>query len=250
MIVLARYAEASLCGGASEGGGRNGQQSAAGYPVSAMPELPGVGYLQPNQLQPNQQPVPMPQSQEPQQPPPAKAARYGSAFMGGRADSPHPTPSASLLPKRKAKRPRNPPSPLSKAPEVALVAKGLRLHLSSSSTGYRGVYEHSSGSFRAERCADGRRVFIGLYDTAVEAAVAYARAPVKTRVAVATDAGGLRLHLSSSSNTGYKGVREKAPGCFYATRQDEYLGAFDSAVEAAVAYARAVVEAPEAAMVA
>ena len=49
-----------------------GQQSAAGYPVSAMPPQywSSMGYyLQPNQLQPNQQPVPMPQSHEPQQPP-------------------------------------------------------------------------------------------------------------------------------------------------------------------------------------
>jgi len=56
----------------------------------------------------------------------------------------------------------------------------LRLHLSSSSaTGYRGVHELASGRFRAQGKASGRSgrvVSIGAFDTAVEAAVEYARA--------------------------------------------------------------------------
>ncbi|EOD29463.1 hypothetical protein EMIHUDRAFT_233966 [Emiliania huxleyi CCMP1516] len=51
------------------------------------------------------------------------------------------------------------------------------------------------------------------------------------------EAEGLKLHLSSRSSTGYKGVREMESGRFYAARkdggQDKYLGSFDSAVEAA-----------------
>ena len=60
---------------------------------------------------------------------------------------------------------------------------------------------------------------------------------------LATEAAGMRLHLSSSSATGYKGVRRDG-GRFQANicggGQADYLGAFDTAVEAAVAYARAV----------
>ena len=55
-------------------------------------------------------------------------------------------------------------------------AEGLRLHLSgSSSTRYKGVYEHS-GRFLAQRTVDGEKVSLGIFDTAMEAAAAYARA--------------------------------------------------------------------------
>ena len=52
------------------------------------------------------------------------------------------------------------------------------MHLSSnSSTGYMGVCEHpSSGRFQAQHRLAGKQVHLGLFDTAVEAAVAYARA--------------------------------------------------------------------------
>jgi len=60
---------------------------------------------------------------------------------------------------------------------VAEEAEGLRLHLSSSNaTGYRGVYEYSTGRFQAQHYVDGRRDSLGCFDTAVEAAAAYARA--------------------------------------------------------------------------
>ena len=65
-----------------------------------------------------------------------------------------------------------------------------------------------------------------------------------------TEAEGLRLHLSSSSSSGYKGVCRKSSGRFQAAVQrvaggrPVVLGSFDTAVEAAVAYARAAGEAP------
>ena len=82
----------------------------------------------------------------------------------------------------------------------------MRLHLSSScSTGYKGVWRQSSGRFQAR--LDGRLVSIGSFGTAVEAAVAYARAVGEYQPpAVAKEADGLRLHLFSSSSTGYKGT--------------------------------------------
>ena len=69
-------------------------------------------------------------------------------------------------------------------------AQGWRLHLSSrSSTGYAGVRKQeqasgsrgrrlpwASGRFAAYHTVDGRQIFIGFFDSAVEAAVAYARA--------------------------------------------------------------------------
>ncbi|EOD41433.1 hypothetical protein EMIHUDRAFT_448797 [Emiliania huxleyi CCMP1516] len=99
-------------------------------------------------------------------------------------------------------------------------AEGLRLHLSSSNaTGYKGVYEHS-GRFKAQRRVGGRLGSIGKFDTAVEAAVAYARAVGEYQPpappTVATEAEGLRLHLSSSGGTGYKGVARRPSGRFSA----------------------------------
>jgi len=73
-------------------------------------------------------------------------------------------------------------------------------------------------------------------------------AKCKTPVA---EAEGLQLHLSSKSATGYKGVRQDAGvlsgGGYRAGHMvggiSRHIGTFDTAVEAAVAYARAVVKA-------
>ncbi|EOD14494.1 hypothetical protein EMIHUDRAFT_196857 [Emiliania huxleyi CCMP1516] len=157
-----------------------------------------------------------------------------------------------------------PPTHREAAPAAPLVAEaeGLRLHLSSSSsTGYRGVWEQYPGIFGVRKCggrfqaahsAGGKQVHLGYFDTAVEAAVAYARAAGEYQPpalpTVATEAEGLRLHLSSSNATGYENVSRKG-GRFQAYRRVDgrqcYLGAFATAVEAAVVYARAVGEAPE-----
>ncbi|EOD25145.1 hypothetical protein EMIHUDRAFT_206274 [Emiliania huxleyi CCMP1516] len=138
------------------------------------------------------------------------------------------------------------------AAAVAAEAEGLRLHLSSSSsTGYKGVSRERS-RFRAQHHVDGKDVYLGSFDTAVEAAVAYARAvgeyqpPAQPPPTVAAEAEGLRLHLSTSSRTGYKNVsreRSRFRAQHHVDGKDVYLGSFDTAVEAAVAYARAVGEA-------
>ncbi|EOD22356.1 hypothetical protein EMIHUDRAFT_116813 [Emiliania huxleyi CCMP1516] len=140
----------------------------------------------------------------------------------------------------------HPARAVGEAPAEA-VAEGLRLHLSSSSSaGYKGVFTNS-GRFRAQRRLDGRLVSIGIFGTAVQAAVAYARAVGEYQPpTVVAEAEGLRLHLSSSSSTGYKGVTELASGRFRAQRKvdgkDVHIGSFATVVEAAVAYARAVGE--------
>ena len=78
-----------------------------------------------------------------------------------------------------------------------------RLHLSSrSSTGYAGVRKQeqasgsrgrrppwASGRFTAYHTVDGRQIFIGFFDSAVEAAVAYARAEGSVDGQVAPPAG-------------------------------------------------------------
>ena len=94
---------------------------------------------------------------------------------------------------------------------------------------------------------DGKEVYLGNFDTAVEAAVAYARAAGEYQhpapPTVATEADALRLHLSSITSTGYKGVhadRSRFRAEHRMGGKQVYLGTFDTAVEAAVAYARAV----------
>ena len=145
---------------------------------------------------------------------------------------------------------------------IVAEAEGLQLHLSSSSSsGYKGVVKRVSGRFEAQRKVGGRAVSLGTFDSAVEAAVAYARAvaaaaPVLMdsdneaaaallRVGVVAEAEGLRLHLSSNNSTGYRGVC-KVKGRFVAADQKGgkkvSFGCFGTAVEAAVAYARAVGE--------
>ena len=49
-----------------------------------------------------------------------------------------------------------------------------RLHLSASESGYKGVSRSGSRRFLARFC-DGSRKYLGTFETAVEAAVAYAR---------------------------------------------------------------------------
>ena len=68
-------------------------------------------------------------------------------------------------------------------------------------------------------------------------------------VAVVDEAEGLQLHLSASASSGYKGVSSIASGrwqarirCGHNHHNPLTLGTFDTAVEAAVAYAHAVNE--------
>ena len=56
-------------------------------------------------------------------------------------------------------------------------AEGYKLFLaghSNSTTGYLGVYKVGD-KFRAKREVDGKQIYLGIYDTAVDAAVAYAK---------------------------------------------------------------------------
>ena len=90
-------------------------------------------------------------------------------------------------------------------------AEGYKLHLSGkSATGYKGVCKESNGFFRAERYANNKTISLGVYSTAVEAAVAIAKRVKREPDMLCGDragGGGLQtLHLSSKNVSGYKGV--------------------------------------------
>ena len=154
---------------------------------------------------------------------------------------------------------------------VVTEAEGLTLHLSTtSSSGYKGV-SRKGARFVAVVTAAGETHRLGSYGTAVEAAVAVARhfeaAGAEAAAAagaaseaerretyvvdgdgVVTEAEGLRLHRSAKSETGYRHVhKQKQKFRAEVRRNDEGLilrGTYNTAVEAAVAVARAIGPAP------
>ena len=141
---------------------------------------------------------------------------------------------------------------------LVTAASGLTLHLSGkSATGYKGVYPLPSGRFEARLWIAGSAAHIGTYDTVVEAAVAYAQYVLRTdhdqedkqdegdsarEGTLVTQSEGLMLHTSERSSTGYKGVYPMPSGRrgFRAEFHGGQIGVFDTAREAAVAYARHV----------
>ena len=131
------------------------------------------------------------------------------------------------------KRAREPPTaappPTVARPAVIPVALVLeRCKRKPIATGYRGIsWEPTTRRYRAQRTHRGAIIMLGWFDTAVEGAVAYARAvgealePPEGRLAVAE---GLRLHLSRTNSTGYKGVYEDAHGTFQAQLRSSSMG--------------------------
>ena len=128
-------------------------------------------------------------------------------------------------------------------------AEGLTLQRSDNAAGYRGVYSvyrcRKTSPFKARVRRGGKQVNLGYYDTAEEAALAYARtpeaqeellnakpAPLKAEEALTqASAEGLTLERSEGA-AGYKGVRVDKRGdmrCPYEARlkrggKDLYLG--------------------------
>ena len=133
--------------------------------------------------------------------------------------------------------------------DEAVAKQAERLVLDEEGGQLIGVRKAPSGRYEAAHRVNGRKVQLGSFDTAVEAAVAYARAAGQAP-AVVTEADGLRLHVSSGHSTGFRCVYASDSGRYQARRdvegRDVFLGTYDTAVEAAVAYARAVGEAPAA----
>ena len=118
-------------------------------------------------------------------------------------------------------------------------------------TGYKGVALEPCGRFRAQGRLDGTNKYIGTFDTAVAAAVAYARFVQPAEAAAAaeegtdengvdedggggeervTEAEGMTLCMSSSNPTGYMGVETCKSGKFRAAHRGNKLGTFDTVV--------------------
>ena len=147
-------------------------------------------------------------------------------------------------------------------------AEDYNLFLSQkSATGYKGVSAYKNGRFCSQRYVDSEHRHLGTFQTAVEAAVAYAKDAAGDGVFPDTEANkdepsggdddkddrreqqqaedvappsadGYTLFLSKNA-TGFLGVY-KAGGRFIAQRRQHTLGKFSTAVEAAVAYAKDV----------
>ena len=91
------------------------------------------------------------------------------------------------------------------------------LRSSSTASGYAGVYQLPTGKFKASACFDGKSTHIGHFDTAIEAAVAYAK-HVAQNEEESEWVDGYRLFRSTNS-TGFMGVRELPNGRFEMRRR-------------------------------
>jgi hypothetical protein len=125
---------------------------------------------------------------------------------------------------------------------------------SNKAVGYRGVSKN--GKFKAGINIGGKNTYIGTYDTAKEAAIAYDRAVHKANQSKSLlnfpdmvhnlDVEPKRKTYKRSS-TGYKGVTEKANGKFVARfticKKTATIGNYDTAIKAALAYDQAAIKA-------
>ena len=146
---------------------------------------------------------------------------------------------------------------------AAAAAEGLELVPAfSNKTGFKGVSCKQFGKYDAMVRTKGTQIFLGTYATPEEAALHYARHIGKERAAAeaaeardkgepqtltadeakaAAAAEGLELVLSSSSETGFKGVRKnhgKYRAVIKENGKERLLGNFATPEEAALHYAR------------
>ena len=132
-------------------------------------------------------------------------------------------------------------------------AAGYQLYLSDrTATGYRGVRWAKGRGYQVNMRIDGRTRGLGIYETAVEAAIAYAKAAAaqatkvsETQGNVVKEAEGMNLHLSHESPTGYLGVTWRHARRLFEAQvmvdgRMRHIGSYSTALEAAVAYARYV----------
>ena len=145
------------------------------------------------------------------------------------------------------------PAPLTAEEAVAqAAAEGLTLEPGNSTASYKGVNVQRS-RYQATVRRAGKKVSLGNFATAEEAALAYARtpeaqaqvakrAPLTAEEAVAQAAAeGLTLEPGNRT-AGYKGVkldRSRYQARVKRAGKDVYLGMFDTAEDAALAIARA-----------
>ena len=127
--------------------------------------------------------------------------------------------------------------------------------LSRNTVGYRGVQKNGN-NFRVDIRVDGKQAYIGIYETAKEAAIAYDREVLKANQSTSLlnfpdmvhnlDVEPKRKEYKRSS-TGYKGVQKARNGKLQAViginGKRKYIGTFDTAIQAALAYDQAAIKA-------
>ena len=126
---------------------------------------------------------------------------------------------------------------------------------SDNAVGYRGVYK-SGKNYQAQIKIGGKNTYIGTYDTAKEAAIAFDRAVLKANKSTTLlnfpdmvhnldiEPKGTRRKLSS---TGYRGITKTPSGKFKAqiniACKKKGIGTFTTAIQAALAYDQAAIKA-------
>jgi hypothetical protein len=125
---------------------------------------------------------------------------------------------------------------------------------STNTVGYRGVCKN--GNYQVQIPINGKVTYIGIYDTAIEAAIAYDRAVLKANKSKTLlnfpdmvhnlDVEPKRKNIKRSS-TGYRGVTKRANGKCVAQicvgGKVSNIGTYDTAIQAALAYDQAAIKA-------
>ena len=119
---------------------------------------------------------------------------------------------------------------------------------SNNTVGYRGVYKNGK-KYRALSSIAGKQTHLGIYDTPKEAAIVYDRAVLKANQPTSLlnfpdmvhnlDIEPKRKKYKRSSSTGYRGVskkRKKFSAVITLAEGRTYLGTFNTAIDAAIAY--------------
>ena len=129
---------------------------------------------------------------------------------------------------------------------------------SNNTVGYRGVSKNGK-KFEANMYIKRKKIYIGYYDTAKEAAIAYDRAVLKANQSTTllnfpdmvhnldVEPKRKKQKVRSSNTIGYKGVSKiKRDGKFLAQiciGKNKRIGQFDTAIAAALAYDQAAIKA-------